>query len=288
MAPEQAQGLSLDGRCDLFSLGCVLYRMATGEAPFSGTDVISTLMAVATYKPPPPHQLDAALPPALSELVMGLLAKGAWDRPTSAQAVAETLEGIARESVSRSQPEGIRSANNQGRSKAKVRPAFGGRRRWVMALAMVLLLGFGGWFLAPIVFKTRVRTVNGEAFVVLEIEQAGAEVFVDGDRISVTVPGDNKPVEIRVEPGQHKLRISKDGFVAVTRDIELKTGKSDAIRVRLEPVPKAAQKKVASTVPADALRRADIPEAVLAALGGGDTKRAPPGAGRGPGRGTAS
>ena len=120
------------------------------------------------------------------------------------------------------------------------------------------------------------RTVKGEAFVVLEIEQPGAEVFVDGDRISVTVPGDNKPVEIQVEPGQHKLRISKDGFVAVTRDIELKTGKSDAIRVRLEPVPKAAPKEVPVTVPADALRRADIPEAVLASIGGGDPKRLRP------------
>ncbi len=145
-----------------------------------------------------------------------------------------------------------------------------------MALAIVLLLGFGGLFLAPIVFKTKVRTVKGEAFVVLEIEQPGAEVFVDEDRISVTVPGDNKPVKIQVEPGQHKLRISKDGFVALTRDIELTTGKSDAIRVRLEPVPKAAPKEVPVTVPADALRRADIPEAVLASIGGGDPKRTPP------------
>ena len=144
-----------------------------------------------------------------------------------------------------------------------------------MALAIVLMLSFGGWLLAPIVFKTRVKTVEGEALVVLEIEQPGAEVFVDGAKVRVTVPGDNKPVEIQVEPGQHKLRISKGGFVAVTRDIELKTGKSNPIRVRLEPVTQAAPKEAPATVPADALRRADIPEAVLASLGGGDPKRVP-------------
>ena len=97
MAPEQGRGESVDARCDLFSLGCVLYRMATGEAPFRGTDIISTLMAVATDNPRPPHELEPGLPPVLSELILGLLAKAPGDRPKSAQAVAETLEGIAAE-----------------------------------------------------------------------------------------------------------------------------------------------------------------------------------------------
>ena len=49
-----------------------------------------------------------------------------------------------------------------------------------------------------------------------------------GSKSASTIPGDNEPIEIKVEPGQHKLRISKDGFDAVTQDIELKTGKIDA------------------------------------------------------------
>jgi serine/threonine protein kinase len=94
MAPEQAAGQVLDGRCDLFSLGCVLYRLATGQLPFKGADTVSTLMAVATTNPPPPAQLRPELPEALSALVMQLLAKSPEDRPPSAKAVAEALQVI--------------------------------------------------------------------------------------------------------------------------------------------------------------------------------------------------
>ncbi len=56
MAPEQAQAEEVDGRADLFSLGCVLYRMVTGELPFAGKDTVSTLLAIARDDPLPPRE----------------------------------------------------------------------------------------------------------------------------------------------------------------------------------------------------------------------------------------
>lgn len=91
MAPEQASKQPLDARADLFSLGCVLYLMCTGQLPFEGGDVLSTLMALASQTPAEPRSIQRGVPADLSELIMRLLAKKAEDRPESAREVAEMM-----------------------------------------------------------------------------------------------------------------------------------------------------------------------------------------------------
>jgi hypothetical protein len=81
-----------------------------------------------------------------------------------------------------------------------------------------------------------------KAFVVLKIDRPGAEVFIDGTKVLVDVPGGGKRITIGVEPGRRTLQISKAGFRTVTRGITIERGKKEVITVRLEPDPPTSRK----------------------------------------------
>ncbi len=102
MSPEQARGLPVDARSDLFSLGCVLYRLCSGRLPFRGMDTMSVLLSLVNDPPRPIRELNADVPPALADLIGRLLAKDPNDRPASARAVADALHAIERELSGRS------------------------------------------------------------------------------------------------------------------------------------------------------------------------------------------
>jgi serine/threonine protein kinase len=99
MAPEQARSRPLDPRCDLFSLGCVLYHACTGHPPFAGADGMSVLLAVTSERPRPLRQLRTEIPQAFADLVMCLLEKDPTARPASAREVADRLDAIGRRPI---------------------------------------------------------------------------------------------------------------------------------------------------------------------------------------------
>ncbi len=97
MAPEQGtDGRSVDHRADLYALGCILFEMLTGELPFTGSTPVEVLYKHVHESPRRPSAVrgDMAIPRALDDLVLRLLAKDRDRRPADARAVIDALDRV--------------------------------------------------------------------------------------------------------------------------------------------------------------------------------------------------
>jgi serine/threonine protein kinase len=100
MSPEQARSETVDARSDLFSLGTVLYEMATGKKPFSGANSLMTLDAVLHQKPTPPRDLNPAIPIELQGIIGKAMEKDRAHRYQSAAEMRSDLALLKREAES--------------------------------------------------------------------------------------------------------------------------------------------------------------------------------------------
>jgi serine/threonine-protein kinase len=95
MAPEMALGDNVDGRADLYALGCVAYFLLTGEQVFAGNTVLKVITQHLHAVPVPPSQRTALpIPAALERLVLACLAKKPEERPQNARQLAQSLATI--------------------------------------------------------------------------------------------------------------------------------------------------------------------------------------------------
>lgn len=132
MSPEQANGLALTGASDQFSLGTVLYELATGRHPFLKDNLVETLFSVAKDEPAPLASRRRDLSEAFTGGVMRLLAKKPEDRYPDLAEFLRTLEG-----------------QTPSTAAPVLTPAPSARRRWPYAVAAGLLLAAaagGGWW----------------------------------------------------------------------------------------------------------------------------------------------
>jgi eukaryotic-like serine/threonine-protein kinase len=94
LSPEQAKGLSVDGRSDLYSLGIIFYEMLVGRVPFDDRSVPSLLVKHMAEPPQPPSDLRPGVPPAIESIVLRLLEKNPAHRFQSAENLSAALAAL--------------------------------------------------------------------------------------------------------------------------------------------------------------------------------------------------
>ncbi len=92
MSPEQGQGLAVDGRTDVYSLGIILYEMLTGRVPYEADTPMAVVVKHITGPLPPPRSLNPAISPAVERVILKALARDPADRFPRAGALVEALE----------------------------------------------------------------------------------------------------------------------------------------------------------------------------------------------------
>ena len=238
MAPEQAESLEIDARCDLFSLGAVMYRMLTGTSPFAGDTPLAVLSALANRTPRPMEELNPGVSPELASLVMQLLEKDREQRPHSAREVVDAIRllehKVAEESVADSGDERPLTTN----AAERVPPNRRKRQRMAMGAAGLGLLVL----LTAVVIKLRnnsieVQTAGGT--VVIEANVKDVEIFIDDEeKIGIVDPQDSSRITIEVGPERtktHRLRVTKGGFTADVQTFTIATLNGRPIKVFLKP-----------------------------------------------------
>lgn len=203
MSPEQANGLAVDHRSDLFSLGVVVYEMASGRRPYLSDT-------------PPLAELAPTMPPALSALVVRMLAGDLQRRPESAGEVAAELRRIesgegARTTVTSTLPAvGDRSPPDRGRRRPTVTIGCS------VAISLCLLIGvtIGG----TVAWKQFQYTASGPSKEPIDSPAVMAEVRPPVEPVRVKWIAVNHYAKIGEGLGEAKGILGKTSFGAVLGD----------------------------------------------------------------------
>ena len=237
MSPQQATSQPLDGRSDLFSLGVILYELATGARPFLGKSLAAIFHSVTHDHPPPPADINPEVPLNLSQIIMKCLNKDPEERYATGEALAEDLK--------KSLPKGETGLAEEGAASPKGKKK---KKGTVILIAAVIIAGvIGGlsYYLtipekktSPVIAKPEILPkVEKVKTALLKVESApvGAQIFVDSQFKG------NTPAQLELPVGKHEVRLSLQNYHEWEAQVQLNEEGETPLQVRLIPV---AEKKL--------------------------------------------
>jgi eukaryotic-like serine/threonine-protein kinase len=247
MSPEQALGQKLDARSDLFSLGAVLYEMATARQAFGGTSTAAIYDAILNRTPARPLDLNAALPLQLEEIIAKSLEKDRDLRYQVASELRADLKRLKRDTetglilAGEARPSWLRQQSASRASAAAAAVKASGRTRWwrfaAAMLVFVLVVATIFWYVkrqppAPPEVKLRELTFNSS-----ENPPRSGSVSPDGRYL---VYADNEDLNVMaIETGESHLLPRPDELKGTRVDWEVAGWFPDGTRflANIAPVP---------------------------------------------------
>jgi tRNA A-37 threonylcarbamoyl transferase component Bud32 len=264
MSPEQARGIQVDHRSDIYSLGVIAYEMIAHRTPFEAETAMDLVVKHISDAPPPLHDF-AKVPKALEQCVMAMLAKDPAKRPTLTEVRNILIDPSRR----------ITPLPTMAHVVSTAIPRVVARRRWpIFLLALIGSVGMGAvtWTLVqrqtqpsgqpaapalatvtpterpvepPQAGSSTEKTtppVPVPTRGTLEVEVAGAKdsvIYVDDEEW-----GRGASIKVELDPGNHAIAVKPPGRAAITQKVDIVAGQVNKITVVVPKAPVATRKIV--------------------------------------------
>ncbi len=223
MSPEQARGQDVDARTDVWSLGCVLYEMVAGRAPFVGTSTTDVLAAVLQSEPASLQAIDAGTPSELQRIVSKALKKDRNERYQTVRDLVIDLN-VLRQSLVRSS-DGITAATQRPSAVRRV-------RRWAIAAVTLAVAAFAA---ARIYRSTANEQTNLQVSATKELASVQLTAAPDPGTVSVRISPDGKFLAYSDSRGVvvRQLATSEEQLLPDTKEMGVASWSPDSTRLRL-------------------------------------------------------
>ena len=219
MSPEQARGLPLDARTDIFSFGVVLYEMVTGETPFAGETTTDVLASILTVEPPPLSSFQPQVPPELDQITSKALGKAREERYQDIRELLSHLQKL-KQRLEFEATNPIMPGRNTSSAEYVVATIRRHRTSVAAIIAIFLLITTLG--IAYSFFNTKARAIDSLAVLpfVNSTADPNSEYLSDGITESIIYSTSKLP-RLRVIPSSSVFRFKGKGIDPQTAGHEL-------------------------------------------------------------------